>query len=86
MAEIHKQVRVSLVCSCPDQEGAEEDERDKVAVGKVGPTASLVVRRHGEGGNGWIRFTFLTRQTRKHNLLPGLPCGAPGGFNVNACC
>lgn len=86
MAEIHKQVRVSLVCSCPDQEGAEEDERDKVAVSKVGPTASLVVRRHGEGGDGGIRFAFLTRQTRKHNLLPGLPRGAPGGFNVNACC
>lgn len=60
MAEIHQQVHVPLLCSCPDQKGAEEDEGDKVAVSEVGPTASLVVRRRGEGGDGGIRFTFLT--------------------------
>lgn len=76
-AENHKQLHKPTDCSCADQEGAEEDERDKVAVGKVGATASFVVRRHGEGGDGGVWLTFLTRQTWKHNLLPGLPRGAP---------
>lgn len=49
-----------IVCSRPDQEGAEEDEGDKVAVGKVGATASFMVWRHGERGNGGIWLTFLT--------------------------
>lgn len=57
---VHKQVHMPLVCSCPDQEGAEEDEGDKVAVGKVGATASFMVWRHGERGNGGIWLTFLT--------------------------
>lgn len=58
--EIHRQVHMPSVCSCPDQEGAEEDEGDEVAVGKVGSTASFMVWRHGERGNGGIWLTFLT--------------------------
>lgn len=60
VAEIHRQAHMPLVCSCPDQEGAEEDEGDEVAVGEVGATASFVVWRHGERGNGGIGLTFLT--------------------------
>lgn len=75
---VHKHVHMPIACSRPDQEGAEEDEGDKVAVGKVGATASFMVWRHGERGNGGIWLTFLTWQTREHNLLPGLPRGAPG--------
>lgn len=67
----------------PDQEWAEEDEGHKVAVSKVGPTAALVVRRHGEGGDGGVRFTLLPWQTGQHDLLPGLPCSTPGGVNTN---
>lgn len=52
-----------LFCSNPNQEGAEEYEGDEVAVSKVSPTASLVVWRHGEGGDGGIWFTLLPRQT-----------------------
>ncbi len=75
-----------LFCSSSDQEGAEEDEGDEVAVSEVGPTASLVVWRHGEGGDGRVRFTLLTRQTREHDLLPGLPCRTPDGLNTQTPC
>lgn len=67
----------------PDQEGAEEDERDEIAVSKVGPAASLMVRGHGEGGDGGVWFTLLTRQAGQHDLLPGLPCGTPGDSNTH---
>lgn len=67
----------------PDQERAEEDERDKVAVSKVSPTASLVVWRRGERGNGGVWFTLLTWQTGEHDLLPGLSCRTPDGLNTN---
>lgn len=76
-AEIHWQAHMPLVSYCPDQEGAEEDEGDEVAVGEVGATASFMVRRHGERGDGGVWLTLLTWQARKHNLLPGLPRSAP---------
>ena len=65
-----------------DQEGAEEDEGDEVAVSEVGAAASLVVRRQGEGGDGGVRLTLPTRQTGEHDLLPRLACRAPGGLWV----
>lgn len=62
---------------CSDQKGAEEDKGDKVAVSKVGATATLVVWRQGEGGDGGVWLTPLSRQTGEHYLLPGLACSTP---------
>lgn len=72
-----------LSWTSPDQEGTEEDEWDEVAVSEVGPTAAQVVRRRGEGRDGGVRFTLLTWQTWKHDLLPGLPCSTPGGLKTS---
>lgn len=58
--KIYKYINAMLFCLTPDQKGAEEDEWDKVAVSKVGPTASLMVWRHGEGGDGGVWLTLLT--------------------------
>ena len=56
--------RNSLFLQRPHQERAEEDEGDKVAVGKVSTTASLVVRGHGHGCHGGVWLTLLSPQTR----------------------
>jgi len=91
MKHCAQQQRMWLVCVCvcvwqvpfgssPDQEGAEEDEGDEVAVREVRPAASLVVRRRGEGRDGGVRLTLPTRQAGEHDLLPRLPGGAPGGL------
>lgn len=61
----------------PYQKRAKEDERDKVAISKVCPTAALVIRRHGERGEGRVGFTLLTRQTGQHDLLPRLARSTP---------
>lgn len=63
-----------LPVSSSYQEGAEEDEWDKVEVGKVGATAPLRFRRRYY----WVGLTLLSPQTRQHDLLPWLPCGTPG--------
>lgn len=49
------------------QEGAKEDERDEVEVGKVTPTLT--------GIGIWV--TGPVAQTRQHDFMPGLPCGTP---------
>lgn len=78
----NQNVEKELLCESY-QEGAEEDEGDKVAVSKVCPTASLVVRGQGEGGEGGVWLTLLTWQTGEHDLLPGLPCCTPSVFIMN---
>lgn len=52
------------------QEGAEEDERDKVEISKVGAAAPLLVGRGYGGGERGVRLTLLSPQTRQHDLLP----------------
>lgn len=49
------------------QKGTKEDEGDEVKVGKVAPT--LI-------GIG-VLITGLVAETRQHDLVPGLPGGAP---------
>ena len=82
------------LCDCVDlcdcvcervshQEGAEEDEGDKVTVGKLSATAPLVVWRHGEGGQGGVWLALLPPQTRQHDLLPRLPCRTPVNYTAN---
>lgn len=53
------------------QEGAEEDEGHEVEVGKV--AAALVLGEAGE------RVAGPVAQARQHDLVPGLPRGAPAG-------
>lgn len=56
------------------QEGAEEDEGDKVNVGQVGAAALvLILPRWGSG----VGLTAFLPEARQHNLLPGLACGTP---------
>lgn len=72
----------AVFCLSTDQERTEEDEWDEIAVSKVRPAASLVVRRQGEGRDGGVRFTLLTWQTGEHDLLPGLSRRTPGGSST----
>lgn len=60
--------------SVAHQEGAEEDEGDKVNIGQVGTAAlALVLSRRGGG----VPLTAFLPKARKHYLLPGLPGGTP---------
>lgn len=56
-----------------DQEGAKEDEGDKVKVGEV--AAALVSRHAGVG------ITRTVTQTRQHDLVPGFSRSAPKEAN-----
>lgn len=49
------------------QKGTEEDEGDKIKVGKVAPALT--------GVGMWV--TGPAAQTRQHDLMPGLPSGTP---------
>lgn len=55
------------------QEGAEEDERHKVEIGKV--TATFIF------GEARERITGSVAQARQHDLMPGFPCGTPAVGN-----
>ena len=49
------------------QKGTEEDEGDKIKIGKVAPALT--------GVGMWV--TGPVAQTRQHDLMPGLPSGTP---------
>lgn len=56
------------------QEGAEEDEGDKVNIGQIGAAAFVLVLPGGRRGVG---LTAFLPEARQHYLLPGLACGTP---------
>lgn len=50
------------------QKGTEEDEGDKIKIGKVAPAFA--------GVGMWVAGPVA--QARQHDLVPGLPSGTPG--------
>lgn len=57
------------------QKWAEKDEGNKVEIGKIRPTTTLMIWR----GERWryrrVRLTLLPTETWEHDLLPRLSCG-----------